>query len=358
MFDSSVQRWSRAADGPHHTALFKSTPETFEVVEELPFSPCGEGEHLFLRITKRAQNTVWVASQLARIAAVAQVDVSYAGMKDRQGVTTQWFSLRLPGKPGPQEFEQWAAHVAGIDGLQLLELSRHHRKLRIGSLRGNHFRILLHEVSGSREGLESTLQRIASHGVPNYYGCQRFGRNGSNLAQARQLFAGSCKRINRQKRSLALSAARSFLFNTLVDERVNRGNWRQLLPGDVLTFPDSASLILPCRRDDSTPERFDRGELLTTGPLWGCGTLLSAGSVAQLEMGVADGLQDFADGLQKWGLKQERRALILRVENLKWNWSQRSLELNFFLGKGGYATAVLRELIEAHNPEKPDVLPV
>ena len=340
--------WPLALGGCAGSALFKISPEDFRVNEELPFAPAGQGEHLFLHIEKTGQNTVWVARQLARMGEIPSADVSYAGLKDRQGVTTQWFSLRIPGLPPENEFADWTQRLAELGGVRLLAAERHDRKLRTGALTGNHFVIRLREFSGDRHRAEDLLGKIRATGVPNYFGEQRFGNSGHNLEIARKLFNKEIK-LGREKRSFALSAVRSWIFNGVLAERVRTETWRQLTDGDVLTFPQSASLVLPERRDATVPERFAQGELLNTGPLWGRGELSSVGAVKELEQAVADSWQAFANGLEDRGLSQERRPLVMTVKNLQWSWQDDDLVLNFFLYKGCYATSVLHELVDCRT---------
>lgn len=340
--------WPVALGGRAGSALFKTVPNDFQVREELPFEPAGHGEHLFLRIEKTGQNTAWLARQIGKIAGVPSVDVSYAGLKDRQGVTEQSVSVRIPGLPPENELEEWQQKLSGIEGVKLLSAVRHDRKLRTGALDGNHFVIRLRDFEGNREELESRLEQVKAHGAPNYFGEQRFGNDGHNLIIARKLFSGEIK-LAREKRSFALSAARSLIFNDVLGERVASGTWNQLNDGDVLTFPDSGSLIFPDRRDDTIAERFASGKLIATGPLWGKGQSGCTGHVEELESSIGQRHELFARGLEKKGMKQERRPLVSKVKDLTWQWNGNDVELRFFLYKGCYATSVVHELVSCRT---------
>ncbi|CAM3694152.1 tRNA pseudouridine(13) synthase TruD [Parendozoicomonas haliclonae] len=340
--------WPRAFAGIAGTALFKQSPEDFRVYEQLPFAPLGHGEHLLLQIEKTGQNTAWLARQLGKMADIPAVDVSYAGLKDRQGVTTQWFCLRQPGLPPENEIGIWAERLTELEGVRLLQAVRHDRKLRTGALSGNEFEIRLREFDGDREQLDRLLQKVADKGVPNYFGSQRFGRDGHNLILAEKLFSGEIK-LARERRGFALSASRSLLFNELLASRIRSGNWCELLDGDVLTFPDAASLIYPNRRDETVAPRFAACDLINTGPLWGKGELATEGLVKELEQAVATQYPNFARVLEQKGLKQERRPLVSQVANLVWRWDNEDLVLAFTLNKGCYATSVLHELVDFRN---------
>ncbi|MTI14518.1 tRNA pseudouridine(13) synthase TruD [Sansalvadorimonas verongulae] len=345
-FDTSD--WPLALGGRAGSALFKSTPEDFQVCEVLPFDPVGHGEHLFLRLEKTGQNTAWLARQIGKLADVPAVDVSYAGLKDRQGVTEQSFSVRIPGLPPENEFEQWQEKLSIIDGVRLISAVRHDRKLRTGALEGNHFVIRLRAFKGDKNALETLLNKVSTQGVPNYFGEQRFGNGGHNLIIARKLFSGEIK-LAREKRGFALSAARSLIFNDVLGERVAVGTWDQLNEGDVLTFPDARSLIFPDRRDDSIADRFVAGQLIITGPLWGKGKSGCAGAVEELEKTIGARHELFAAGLEKRGMKQERRPLVAQVKKLSWDWDGDDIELRFFLYKGCYATSVVHELVDCRT---------
>ncbi len=331
----------RAWGGPAGSGSLRVIAEDFQVVEDLGLEPSGAGEHVFLKIRKRNLNTPEVAGHIARLAGVRQRDVSYAGLKDRLAITTQTFSIHLPGKPEPD----WRA-LEG-DNLQVLDAQRHHRKLRRGALRGNCFRLRVPDFHGDAGLLAQRLEQIAAGGVPNYFGSQRFGREGSNLQRAQALFAGELKKVRRDKRSIWLSAARSWLFNLVLAERVRQGNWNRLLEGDVMRLAGGSGQF-HARHDDNLPERLERQEVHVTGPL--CGrpgrALVPQGMALKLEQKVLASQQDWIEGLQRFGLEQDRRALRMRVMELQWSLHGVELEVNFRLGAGRYATVVMRELLQ------------
>src|SRR5690348_15986051 len=204
-------------------ARLRSSPEDFVVEEILGYDADGAGEHALLWVEKRGANTDWVARELAKFAGVSQVAVGYAGMKDRHAVTRQTFSVQLAGKPDPD----WS--VFPHAEVKVLAATRHSRKLKRGALRGNRFVLVLRDAQGDREAAERVLAQIAARGVPNYYGEQRFGREGGNVEQARAMFAG--RRVERDKRSFLLSAARSHIFNNVLAARVERDAWDKPLDG-------------------------------------------------------------------------------------------------------------------------------
>ncbi len=335
----SAADFPRAHGAPVLRAVIRSTPEDF-FVEELPaFEPSGEGEHLLLTVEKRGMNTSHVARRLAEWAGVADVAVGYAGLKDRHAVTRQRFSVQLPGRAAPD--------IAGLqdNDLKVLEAVRHSRKLSRGALAGNRFVLILREVQGDPQAIDARLRQIAGQGVPNRFGEQRFGREGGNVQAALAMFGG--RRVGREQRSILLSAARSELFNRVLSARVLDGSWNTGCEGEVWMLEGSRSVFGPEPWNEDLAERLLRFDIHPSGPLWGAGELRSTGACARIEMdALADDLSmRLRNGLERAGLKQERRSLRLRPQGLEWSWcDDGALRLAFELPTGTYATTVLAEL--------------
>jgi tRNA pseudouridine13 synthase len=238
MLQQAIHSLAFASGRPTVSACIRQAPEDFQVNEIPLLEPDGSGEHVWLLVRKRLENTAQVASMLAKFSGVPPRDVSYAGMKDRQALTEQWFSVQLPGKDDPD----WMA--LNSETITVISFARHSRKLRRGALKGNAFRLVLRELEGEPAVLDERLARISKEGVPNYFGEQRFGRDGSNLHAALQLFKNPRRRMTRTKRGLALSSARSFLFNQVLSQRITAGNWNQAIAGDALHRAATVFLLL------------------------------------------------------------------------------------------------------------------
>ncbi|MGB5339604.1 MAG: tRNA pseudouridine(13) synthase TruD [Gammaproteobacteria bacterium] len=346
MLDQAIHALAYAWGGPVTSGCLRRFPEDFQVSEIPLLAPDGQGEHVWLRIRKRQQNTAWVADRLAKLAGISGRQVSYAGLKDRQAVTEQWFSVHLPGQPMPD----WTA--LNDPAVEVISVARHSRKLRRGALQGNEFKIHVREVQGDRQALEQQLAMVSKQGVPNYFGLQRFGSGGSNLQTAAALFRSPQTRLSRQRRSLALSAARSLLFNQVLSRRVADGTWNRAIDGDALQLQGSHSYFVAAAVDAGLMQRIAAQDVHPTGPLPGSGENPVLGECRQLEDAVLDGYREWQDGLAALRVKQDRRALRLVVGNLQWDWpAADELLLTFTLPAGGYATSVLRELITS-NPDE------
>lgn len=325
---------------PGAAGRLRDRPEDFQVSEFLGFEPSGEGEHAFLQVEKRGLNTAWVAGQLARFAGVKPVAVGYAGLKDRDAVTRQFFTVQLPGRESPD----W--HSLGLEGVRVLSATRHHRKLQRGALRGNRFRITVRGLSGDREALGERWAAIAGTGVPNYFGAQRFGRGGDNLRQAERLFRGEAGRLPRAKRGIYLSAARSRLFNAVLARRVADGSWNRGLAGEIYALEGSRACFGPEPPDGELVRRLEVLDVHPTGPMWGRGEPAVEGECRDIETEALEPFPLFREGLERFGLKQERRALRLRVGEPALSLDDEAVTFSFTLPPGAYATVVLNELVE------------
>ncbi len=328
-----------AHGAPPVSGRLRVVPEDFIVREWLGFAADGEGDHWLLTVRKRDANTMWVAKQIAKHANIHPRDVGFAGLKDRRAVTEQAFTV-----PVRSAVAEWVG-VSG-EGFEVVQAQRHRRKLKRGALRGNDFEILVRDAEFDAVALQDRLTAIERLGVPNYFGPQRFGREGANLARARRWFSGEIELSDRWERGFALSAARAALFNAVVSRRVVLGNWDRILDGDVANLQGSNSIFAVEQATGEIEERCRELDIHPTGPLWGRGELATRGSIAALEQEVAASEPVLANGLERAGLEQERRALRLKIENLAYERTDDgALRLRFRLGRGAFATTVLHELV-------------
>lgn len=331
--------WPYVYGSPSGQGKIRSYPEDFIVKENLAFEPSGAGEHVFLQIEKTGENTDYVARQLARFANVRQRDVSFAGIKDRHAVTTQWFSVWLPGKADPdwKEFE--------TANMKVLQAVRHARKLKRGVLSGNSFKLVIRDWQGDKDKTIQQLEAIKINGIPNYYGSQRFGHEGQNVNKALAMFDGA--KVGREQRSLYLSAARSYLFNQILAYRVTRKMWNQSVAGDTYMFDLSHSCFKSELPDAEIILRLEAKEIHPTGVLWGRGEADVSVETLSIEQGIIDAYPKLAQGLIDCSVDRDRRALRVNVQDLNWQFvNDTTLEVGFTLPAGSYATSVLREIIE------------
>ena len=318
-------------------------PDDF-IVDEIPlYSPCGEGEHLYVRLRKRAMTTPDLVRVVARVAHVRDRDIGVAGMKDKYAVTSQWISLPLGALPE----DSWELP----DGIELLEASRHTNKLRTGHQKGNRFEIrLIEPVSDALERAKPIQERLLTHGLPNYFGAQRFGREGRNLADALRWLSqsnsgrGRGHRGTRFQEKLFPSVIQSELFNRYLERRMSLGLER-LVNGDVVRLEGTASLFVVENPETELP-RLAKRDLHLTGPLPGPKMRSAAAEILALEGELLAELGLTEDALASLGRKAPgtRRDLLVWLDDLEVSQSEDgSLKLRFSLPSGSYATQLVRE---------------
>ncbi|MEZ9945478.1 tRNA pseudouridine(13) synthase TruD [Vibrio breoganii] len=303
---------------PTAKAKLKAKAEHFVVKEDLGFELLGTGEHLMLRVRKTGENTSFVANELAKFCGVKSKDVSWAGLKDRHAVTEQWLSVHLP-KNDDLDF---ALFTKMHPSVEILEITRHNKKLRPGDLKGNFFELTLSEVTDVM-AVEARLQAILESGVPNYFGAQRFGNNGNNLDEARRWGRDNVRTRNQNKRSLYLSTARSWIFNQIVSERLNQECFDSVIAGDVLS---------------------ESGEI--TAALAGDNALPTSDTALEIEQAAVDAEPDLMALIRGNRMRHDRRAIKLLPEQLSWESSYDEVVVKFWLDSGCFATSIMREVIE------------
>jgi len=332
----------RAFGAPLGRGRLRVEPEDFVVEEDLGFAPSGAGAHVLVKVRKRNANTEWVAREIARAVGCKPADVGYAGLKDRHAVTSQWFSVPSPrGAAYVGDLIAALAHVKG-EGFEVLESHAHTKKLPRGALAGNRFVIRVRDVSADDAAIAERVDAIARSGLPNFFGPQRFGRDGANLRKISPDFSG----VHPRERTYVLSAARSLVFNAVLAERIADGTWCRLESGDVANLDGTGSVFAVDAVDDLLLDRAAALDVHPTGPMWGKGELLSRGRIQELEQRVAVGLAEPCALVIAAGMSQERRALRLSVRELGWQRDGAHVVVRFWLTKGSFATTVLRELFD------------
>lgn len=331
LFDLSI---AYAYGIPSARAVLKSENAHFIVDENLGFEPAGDGEHWYLHVQSNGDNTQWVADTIARALGKRPVDVGFCGLKDRNAITRQWFSVYDPKKEAESHLKSLPVELPNS---QILNVTRGSAKLRRGMHQSNGFIMtLIFDDVIDKKLMENRLNQIQENGVPNYFGLQRFGREGNNLKSFntwlldREQESGARKgRKQRKPKGIILSAVRSQLFNRVLSARVETNTWYLPIEGDVVS------------------------NSLPAFPLWGRGRSTTTGEALVYEQEAIAPFNHWANSLEHLGLQQERRVGVCRPEELSWDIiKDNRLKLLFSLPPGQYATCVLREICQTYEPDR------
>jgi tRNA pseudouridine13 synthase len=329
----------------------KAAPEDFRV-DELPlYPPSGAGEHLYVHLWKRGLSTQAAVQRLSEATGIPLRSIGFAGRKDAQAVTTQWISLHAPGEP--------PLHRAESADLRILATARHANKLRRGHLLGNRFTVRVRDAA-LPEAWDALLAECVARGFPNLFGPQRFGPGGANAGTGRRLLAQrrGARRLRDPER-FAIHALQAALFNALVGRRIaETPGLDRLLAGDLAVLHRNGAAF-PVTADGlaEAQARADAAELSASAPLFGCRIALAEGLPGQWEAEALRGAglapEDFRFGTKDASIGGERRPVRAFPRDCAWRREPDALVLEFTLGPGTYATALLRELMKTPDLDTP-----
>lgn len=153
-------------------------------VEEIPeIIPSGEGPNLWIWIEKLGRTTLDVLLDISRDLHISRKRMGFAGMKDKKAITRQW--ICISNIDSEEQFEEVMSLKDEIHNTKFLKVIRSQKKLRMGQLIGNKFKIIIkdihnNDIDTSVEIAKDVLEKLEKTGVPNYFGWQRFGKPRTN----------------------------------------------------------------------------------------------------------------------------------------------------------------------------------
>jgi tRNA pseudouridine13 synthase len=317
----------------------KKTPEDFRVEEVPLYEPSGEGTHLYIRVEKIGVSTLNAAAHIAKTLGIRADDVGFAGLKDVQAVAVQTFSVEHSDEESVRKIEN--------EDIRILSISRHTNKLRKGHLQGNKFKIRVRNADASKAGEAVEILRIlGERGMPNYFGPQRFGYDRRNHETGRQLLQSGRRRL-RPKEQIILNAFQSYFFNLILGERIQTLD--KLFEGDFAYLHRNGAVFKVADPAVEEP-RLRSFEISPSGVLYGYKTPLAEGMQGEIERRVLADSGVPEEDWKKSGLRGERRALRVKIENIEYGWEGDAFNIAFYLPSGSYATIVLRELMKSSDP--------
>lgn len=343
---------------------FSKNSNDFVVREKALYEFSGSGEHLILHIQKKDLSTSEALRILSEISGIKMRDFGYAGLKDKQGLTSQFISM-------PKKFDGFLSNFSHPK-IKILESFIHNNKLRIGHLKGNSFFIRLKKVSKiDALKIKEAFDKINNEGFANYFGYQRFGKFKDNYIEGLEILKGKNLK-NKKMQDFLISAYQSELFNKYLSKRIELSHFAnefseqelqkiyaidkdsakklksqqhffKLLEGEVLGHYPFGKCFL-CEDIKSEIKRFMQRDISAMG------LLVGAKAYESLASSFAKKLEDDIF-LQSYEFKNKmqgsRRFLWSYLEDAKCFYDEEKAHfiLEFFLQKGSYATTVLEEIL-------------
>ena len=336
---------------------FKQSPRDF-VVEEIPlYEFSGEGEHLILQVRKKNLTTPEMIGKIARYLGIKNKEIGYAGLKDKHAMTKQYISLH-------KKYEE-ALECFDVEGIKIVSKTYHNNKLRIGHLKGNRFYIRLKKVNPTNAAkIDEALKNIENHGMPNFFGYQRFGNDGDNHILGEKIAKGEARERNPRVKKLLINAYQSHLFNLWLSRRLEinslvssfdaneienllnlpndeikkmqaQSHPFKLMEGDVMEhYPKGKLFEFEASEHDF--ERFNTRDITVTGLLCGKKVRVATGAAGVIE-------KEFNDEINAEGARRHAWVYPTEIEG-RFNAIEAQYELNFTLPKGSYATVLVEEI--------------
>ena len=326
----------------------RASPEHFEV-EEIPlYEASGEGEHLYINVTRIGQTTKDVQADLARLFGIERSQVGFAGLKDKYARTSQTFSLAV-GRQGAGFAADAGAKVEAALPVEVNWARFHTNKLKTGHLLGNRFSIVVSQLECAIDEClarcSAIQQTLLQRGVPNYFGSQRFGQSGGNVRQGLGILDGSLRQRDRWLRQFLVGSVQSYLCNEYLAERMRRKLFDTLLVGDVAKKYDTGGMFV-VKDIDAEHDRYLAHEISFTAPIFGPKMWAAEGISGELETEILEKASVSIEDFKKARVSGTRRLGRLLVDNLTVSGDDDCVRLSFNLPKGAYATTVMREFMK------------
>lgn len=372
MENSAIFKALRSTTHAPINAHFSKNSSDF-IVREIPlYEFSGEGEHLVLELQKKDLTTSEALKLISAHTGAKMKDFGFAGLKDKEGMTTQFISMPAIYEEDLETFYH--------EKIKILQSIRHNNKIKTGHLKGNSFFIRLKKVMPTdAKKLENAINLIKEQGFPNYFGYQRFGKFGDNYTlgedilkkqlEAKEKGLKQKKKFNPKLNNFLISAFQSHIFNIWLSKRVElsrfvnefspkelkkiygfddetiknlkaQKQFFKMLKGDVLYHYPFGKTFL-CEDLETELERFNKKDLSVAGLLFGKKALHSEGLAKEIEDEIyknARVYEDLENGTNRYAWIWADDLEFKYIEEKAW------FSFSFTLPKGSYATRLLEEI--------------
>ncbi|WP_337860875.1 tRNA pseudouridine(13) synthase TruD [Ferroplasma sp.] len=410
MDESATGIYGYSTSTPGIDGNIKFDPESF-IVNEIPVNIPEDrnGKYTILKIRLKNWDTNKFLMYLAEQLHISNKRITYAGTKDKIGITTQYFCINMP--------DNREINGIHINDAEIISQFRTAKMLKLGDLLGNEFVISIDTKDDNTVKINDTFsQIIEDKGFPNFYGYQRFGsirtnthKIGKLLAQNKyeeavklyiydpefdkedyrkileetgdavkalkefpeyltfersllgyiireKTYKNAFSVFPRNLSMLFIHAYQSYIFNKILSKRIElTGNMYNVLEGDVLFpvdkyfNPDRNQLLHATHYNIEKLNKLScENKVRTALPLIGYDTELSSGLEGEIENEILK-----EEGVEKkdFDLTSDRRMgssgdyRIMSVLPVDFKITGKNI-IKFSLGKGIYATSLLREFLK------------
>jgi len=307
------------------------------IVEENPIKFSNRGNFIIAKIKKKNLGTWDLIEKLSKQLRIYENELGYAGLKDKNATTTQYISI-------PKKYSKELKNFRSKN-IEILDTTLHTNKLNIGDLVSNSFKINLFKIKISDLGkIEKLVRKIEKIGMPNYFGFQRFGKDGDlNIQKAKEYVYGDLSIKDKKIAKMLISQYQSDFFNGWLANRIDQSSdGFKLLQGDVFKEYSSGKLFTPKQLSNQIINDFNSRKIVPTGLLPGRKVFRSIGKSRQIE-------ERFDDlYIQEKGYRRD--AIVFPKDiKLKYNKEKNCVSLSFTLPKGSYATVFIENIANKNN---------
>ncbi len=353
-----MQKLQRYLNHSKIDVFFKQSKDDFIVTEVPLYDFSGEGEHLIFKIRKKDLSTWDAVDIISNFLDCKSRDIGYAGLKDKNAMTIQSFSVHKKYEEKLKSFEH--------PNIKILGTTYHNNKIKIGHLKGNEFFVRLKRVNlVDCKKIESALEQIAILGMPNYFGYQRFGIEGNNWEKGKLIVEGKLREKRRNLRQMYINAYQSYLFNSWLSKRIEisklieafepkeiykklnlpleevkrmkkQKHPLKVMTGDLFShYPYGRIFIIEDLEEES--EKFYARDRVPTGLLCGKRVKKSIDLAYEIEKEYEKDIKE--DGARRFAWVFPSDIKSNYKEDKNW------MEISFYLPKGSYATQLIEEII-------------
>jgi tRNA pseudouridine13 synthase len=328
----------------------KSKPADF-IVEEINTIKISEGKYSVYKLKKTNMDTFQALQIIANKFSINKKYINIAGTKDKVAITTQYISISRGPENGFKD-----------EKIELEFVGKTHERIALGQLDGNKFTLIIRDIS---EKEQVRFKRNKNNTIiPNYYDDQRFGIQKNNHIIGRHMikkewkqaveeltkqnhypnniitnylkkhatdYIGALRKLPKKLLLMFIYAYQSYLFNETVKELVRKQEHRTARYNiGELYFPEKSiqQQDIPLIGFDIECDNEEVHTILEK--------IMKQENITSRDFIIRQMPELSASGTN--------RPLLSEVKDFSHTIDNDTIKLQFSLGKGSYATIVMKAL--------------